>query len=48
MEHIALIITGIFAAALAAAGVTATVIVMLHDGYRARPFQSNYDSRQPL
>ncbi|MGO2751533.1 MAG: hypothetical protein ACTIA6_15890 [Pseudoclavibacter sp.] len=48
MELITLIITGIFAVVIAAAGVTATVIVMLRDGYRARPVQSNYDSRQPL
>ncbi|WP_282858382.1 hypothetical protein [Pseudoclavibacter helvolus] len=47
MELITLVITGIFAATIAVAGVTATMVVVLHDGYRARPVQSNYDSRQP-
>ncbi|WP_181064287.1 hypothetical protein [Pseudoclavibacter sp. AY1F1] len=47
MELITLVITAILAAVLAVAGVTATLMVMLRDGYRARPFQSSYDSRQP-
>lgn len=47
MELITLIIAGIFVAAIAVAGVTATLVVMLRDGYGPRAFQSSYDSRQP-
>ncbi|WP_181026923.1 hypothetical protein [Pseudoclavibacter sp. RFBB5] len=48
MELSPLIVIGIIVALIAAAGVAATLVVMMRDGYRARPLQSNYDSRQPL
>ena len=47
MELIPLIVIGIIAILIAGAGVTGTLIVMTRDGYRARPMQSSYDSRQP-
>ncbi len=47
MELITLIITGIVVATIAVAGVTATCVVMLKDGYGHRAFQSSYDTRQP-
>lgn len=48
MELVEVVITGIVAATLMTGGITATVLVLLRDGYGARAFQSNYDTRQPL
>ncbi|WP_424467068.1 hypothetical protein [Pseudoclavibacter helvolus] len=47
MDLIMLIAGGVIAVIAAAFGVSATIVILLRDGYRARPFQSSYDSRLP-
>ena len=47
MELITLIITGIVVATIVVAGVTATLVVMLKDGYGHISFKCSYDTRHP-